>query len=293
VLNRNEIRELLTMTNCITYMEEAFQLYSSHQVILPLRLPVWLSNQKDKLLGLMPGALSNSPQFFGVKVLSIFFHSSESHKGLVVLFEGEDGKPICLLEAGAITAIRTAACSGVATKYLMNNNNNNNDDVICAILGTGVQADAHLEAMICVLGERMKEMRIWGRKKENAEKFVVEQEKRYFGSESRYKNLKFKFKVVSTPKEAVCDADIINTCTSSKEPVLNGEWVKEGAHINAVGACIPSARELDTACVAKSKIFVDSMESCWNEAGDLLIPINQEKKEEIKKMLLVKWVTCC
>jgi len=189
------------------------------------------------------------------------------------------------LEAGAITAIRTAACSGVATKYLYNDNQ---QEVICAILGTGAQAETHLEAMICVLGEKIKEMRIWGRNKEKADKFVHEQEKKYFGNEgSPYKNLKFKFKVVATAKEAVSDADVINTCTSSKEPVVNGEWVKEGAHINAVGACTPFAREIDSTCVAKSKIFVDSLESCWNEAGDILIPMNQEKRgDEIKKNVM-------
>src|SRR5689334_9762332 len=162
------------------------------------------------------------------------------------------------MDAAAVTAIRTAAVSAVATDLLAGK-----DAHDLALLGAGVQARTHLEAIAAV--RPLRRARVWSRTAERAHNFVAEERHRY----------SFPVEAVATAEAAASEADIIATVTASPEPVLLGAWVKRGAHINAVGSALPTARELDTACVCAARIFVDRRESALAEAGDLLVPIRE------------------
>jgi ornithine cyclodeaminase len=257
VLTGRQVRELLTMDTCVEAMAEALKTFARGDAVLPLRSMLWLPDRRG-LLGLMPAYLG-SPALLGLKVVSVMpgNHGTayESHQGTVMLFEVEHGSPVAMMDASTITEIRTAAVSGVATRALARQ-----DAGDLAILGSGVQARSHLDAMKAV--RRLRRVRVWSRDAANARAFA-ERESRRHG-----------LRVEASPsaREAVAGADLICTTTAAKSPVLEGAWLAPGVHINAVGACFKDARELDTAAVAGARLFVDCRESALNEAGDVLIP---------------------
>jgi ornithine cyclodeaminase len=217
----------------------------------------------------------------GLKIVSVFpgNHGTEydSHMGAVMIFETKHGQPLAIMDATEITAIRTAAVSGVATRLLAREGSGD-----LAILGSGTQAKTHLEAML--LCRKIRRVRIWSRNPENGRQFAER--------ESRRHNIHVE--LMPTVQAAVQGADIICTTTSAPDPILLGKDLSAGAHINAVGSSVPFARELDTDAVVKSRLFVDRRESTVNEAGDFLVP----KKEgaigdshiqgEIGEILLAK-----
>jgi ornithine cyclodeaminase/alanine dehydrogenase-like protein (mu-crystallin family) len=207
---------------------------------------------------MMPAYLQDL-QIMGLKIVSVFpgNHGTEydSHMGAVMIFETKHGQPLAIMDATEITAIRTAAVSGVATKLLAREGAGD-----LAILGSGTQARTHLEAML--LCRKIRRVRIWSRNSENARQFVER--------ESRRHNITVE--LMPTVQAAVQGADIICTTTSSPDPILPGQHLSPGAHVNAVGSSVPFARELDTEAVVKSRLFVDRRESTVNEAGDFLIP---------------------
>jgi len=173
----------------------------------------------------------------------------------VLLFDTHTGGLLAMIDASSITAIRTAAVSGLATRLLARE-----DAGDLALLGSGVQASAHLEAMRAV--RTLRRVRVCSASLLRAQAFARHHEK----------ILGFPIEAVTTAKEAVSGADLICTATPSREPVLLGDWIAAGAHVNAVGACFPAARELDTEAVVKSRLYVDRRESTLTEAGDFLIP---------------------
>jgi ornithine cyclodeaminase len=205
------------------------------------------------MIGLMPGFLA-SPASLGLKVVSIFpgNHGTgyDSHQGVVMLFDIKHGSPIAIIDASSITAIRTAAVSGVATRALARD-----DAGDLAILGAGVQATTHLAAMRAV--RTLRRVRVWSRSRTTAQRFAEANP----GVE-----------VMETAQAAAAGADLICTTTSTRQPVLEGAWLRAGAHINAVGACFATARELDSAAVVRSRLIVDRRESTINESGDFLFP---------------------
>ena len=257
IINQTEIRQLLPMAECLDLMSEALKALARGASILPLRQVIALPD-KSGLLAVMPSYSGNLPAM-GVKVISVFPGNLgtelDSHQGAVLLFETERGRLIAILDASEITAIRTAAVSGVATRVLARE-----DATDLAILGSGVQARTHLEAML--VARNITRVRVWSRRFENARTFAE--------SESLRNNLSVT--AVRTAQEAVTAADIICTTTPAKEPVLFGEWISPGTHINAAGAFGPTTRELDTVAMVKSRLFVDRRESTLNESGDFLIP---------------------
>lgn len=260
-LNREEVEALLTMEECIEVVEAGLRVLARGGAVQPLRSAYWMPDRHG-LLGVMPGMLeglvADDQPVAGIKILTVvpdnYLHGEESHQGLVVLFEQERGRPIAILDASAVTAIRTAAASAVATRALARKEAGD-----LAILGSGTQARSHLEAMAAVRG--LRRVRIWSRNPESARRFA-EREGESFG---------VKVERVASVREAVEGADLICTVTAAKEPVLEGSWISPGAHINAVGACTPVARELDAAAVARSRLFTDRRESALAEAGDFLL----------------------
>ncbi len=263
ILTQAQIRTLLPMRLCMDLMCEALATLARGQAQNPLRWVMKLSDGKG-LLGLMPGSLGlpgslGSPAAFGLKVVAIFpgNHGTtyDSHQGVVVLFDAEHGVPRAILDASEVTAIRTAAVSGVATRLLARE-----DAGDLAILGTGVQAVSHLEAMIAA--RKIRRVRVFSRSRSNADAFAALASKTHG----------LRVEPADSARAAVEGADIVCTTTSSTEPILIGDWIAPGAHVNAVGACTKNARELDSKAVLRSRLFVDRRESALNEAGDFLIP---------------------
>ena len=257
ILSQSVVEELLTMQDCIRLMEQVLMALARGEAILPLR-PVLRLPEKNGVLAMMPSYLMN-PASFGVKVISVFPGNTvteyDSHQGVILLFEPVYGRLLAIVDASSVTAIRTAAVSGAATKLLARE-----DACDLAILGSGVQAVTHLQAML--LSRKIRSVRVWSPNKKHLDTFVELQSKRHG----------IPVQSTSTAEEAIRNSDLICTTTSSKDPVIQSDWVSPGTHINAVGACFPTTRELDTTTIVRSRLFVDRIESAMNEAGDFLIP---------------------
>jgi len=257
ILSQADVEALLSMESCIDVMAEALGALARGEATMPLRSLLW-KKDRSGLLGLMPAYLE-APAAFGLKAITVMpgNHGTEhdAHQGVVLLFEAEHGCLRAILDATSVTAIRTAAVSGLATRLLARE-----DAGDLAILGSGVQAASHLRAMRAV--RTLRSVRVWSRSREAAQRFA-EREGPAAG---------VPIEVCGTARKAVQGADLICTTTAAREPVLEGAWIPPGAHVNAVGACIPTARELDTEAVRRARLFVDSRESALAEAGDFLIP---------------------
>ena len=258
VLTQPEIRALLPMPTCIELVADALASLARGEAQNPLRRGMRLADGKS-LLGMMPGSLAQ-PAAVGLKVVGVFpgNHATEydSHQGVVVLFDPETGVPRAVLDASEITAIRTAAASAVATRALANE-----DAGDLALLGAGVQARTHLEAMS--VARSLRRVRVFSPTRASREAFAARESERHG----------IRVEPVDSARAAVEGADIVCTVTSSRVPVLAGEWLLPGCHVNAAGACMKDARELDTAAVRRARLFVDRRESALAESGDLLIPI--------------------
>ncbi len=246
VIDEHEVRRLLPMDGCIEAMAAALASLGRGEVHNPLRFVIRPPDEPS-LMGLMPAHRGGDAPLWSLKALTIFPGNSsrglDSHQGFVALFDGETGEPTAIMNAGGITAVRTAAVSGVATRLLARE-----DVKTLAILGTGTQARSHLEAMQAVRSfERVVVWSASGRPLDGAES-------------------------VGSAEEAVRAADVLCTVTALAEPIVQREWLKPGVHINAVGSSIPTTRELDTATMAAAALFVDRRESTLNEAGDFLFP---------------------
>jgi ornithine cyclodeaminase len=257
ILNRAEVQQLLPMAACIELMAQTLATLARDEAVNPLRHLLRLPDRSG-LMGMMPAYLANI-NAVGIKVITVFPRNEEeqhdSHQGGVMLFDGQQGRPLALVDAGAITAVRTAAVSGVATRLLARQ-----DASDLAILGSGVQAASHLEAMLHA--RTIGRVRVWSRNLDHVQTFAQ--------AESEKHGLRVE--AMDSAKATVTGADIICTTTAASEPVLLGEWLSPGAHINAVGSSVPFARELDTPAVLQSRLFVDRRESTLNEAGDFLFP---------------------
>jgi len=254
------------MPKCIELMEAALASLARGEVQLPLR-PVIRIPDSTNAFAVMP-AYSASLKAIGAKLISVFpgNHGTrlDSHQGAVALFDGTNGSILALMDAASITAIRTAAVSGVATKLLARK-----DAKTLAMLGTGVQGRTHVDAMLAA-HPTINRVNVWSRTPAHTNALAGYVTKQYKG--------RVEMVMADARAEmAVNGADIICTVTASREPVLQGDWLKPGAHINAVGASVPSARELDTLAVVRSRVFVDRRESAVNEAGDLIIPMKEGK----------------
>ena len=255
IVSDRDVIALLPMADCIDAMSDALRTLAQGGALLPLRQIVRLPNGRDAF-GLMPAALDN-PSALGAKVITVFPGNDQtpydSHQGAVLLFETGYGRLIAILDASTITALRTAAVTAVATRLL-----SRPDSRTLALLGAGVQAATHLESISLV--RPISEVRVWSRSGDRARSFAER-----FGRKAP------RIIVCPTAREAVDGADIVCTLTSSREPVLLGDWLAPGTHVNAVGAIAP-ARELDSAAVVMARLYTDRRESALNEAAELLVP---------------------
>jgi ornithine cyclodeaminase len=257
VLDNRQIHELLPMTECIELMADALAALAREEVYQPLRTIVRPPEARG-LLGLMPAYRTGGQGAFGLKAICVFPENpatgKDAHQGAVMLFSRETGELLALMNASEITAIRTAAVSAVATRLLARE-----DAQQLGIIGAGVQARTHLEALAAV--RTIKHAWVAARNIEHAHQLAREMQPK----------VGFPIEPVGTNKDAVRDADVIVTATSSLEPVINRDWIPPGAHINAIGTHSPNSREIDSATMAAARIFTDRRESALNEAGDYLL----------------------
>lgn len=246
VLDEAQVRSLLRMEDLIPAMADAMRDLSSGKVVQPLRTVVPVA-EHNGFFGVMPacgGAL-------GAKLVT-FFPNNEgipTHHAVIVLFRPETGEPLVMMDGRLITEMRTAAVSAVATDLLARRDVN-----VLAILGSGVQARSHLEALRVV--RQFREVRVWSPR--HAADFAREHG----------------ISASASAEEAVRGADVIVVATSATTPILKGAWLSAGAHVNAVGATRPNWRELDDDCVVRAKLFVESREAASKESGDVIAAQN-------------------
>jgi len=264
LLTKEDVMSVLDMGDCIEVVEKAFLELENKTAVLPLRtgisppagislyMPAYL-REMNALACKVVTVYKNNPKDFGIPVIT----------GKVLLQNPETGEVISIMDGGYLTAVRTGAASGVATKYLARKDKNQ----IAGIIGAGVQAKMQLLAMTVV--RDISKIYVYDTSDEAAEKFVDEMSKK----------LSMEIIKTNTPDE-VLEADIICTATSSPTPVFDGKKVKEGTHINGIGSHTPGARELDAEIIKRSKLIGDSKEACFNEAGDIMIPLKEGVIEE-------------
>jgi ornithine cyclodeaminase/alanine dehydrogenase-like protein (mu-crystallin family) len=247
ILDEEQVRKHLPMADLIPAMEKALSDFSSGKVTQPIRqvIPV---DPPGGFYGIMPAL---TPEGLGQKIVTFYPPNADkgipTHMALIVLNDPQTGAPLAVMDGTLITEMRTAAVSAAATKLLAPKNSK-----VLAILGSGVQARSHFEALRLV--RHFSEIRIWSQTKSHADKFAKE-----IGARS------------TSAEEAVRDADVVVTVTSSKTPILKGAWLKRGCHVNAIGACRPDWRELDDDAMRNSVVFVDSREAAMKESGDVIL----------------------
>jgi ornithine cyclodeaminase/alanine dehydrogenase-like protein (mu-crystallin family) len=255
VIKGEDVRRLLPYGDCVEAVAEAMRAVSAGRTIMPLRQIMRLPGGQGAL-GTMPGYLGD-PECFGIKLLSLFPGNPavglSSHLGLYMLCEAQNGRPIALMEASVLTAVRTAAASVVATRALARA-----DSKVLAIIGTGEEAVSHIEAFQAV--RPFERLLVWGRNPVAAQGLAD----RANGVGAR------DVRVVSGVREALAEADVVCTVTSSPHPLLFGADVRPGTHLCLVGASIASCSEVDDDCVAMSRFFVDYRASAMAQAGELL-----------------------
>ncbi|MFZ0288438.1 MAG: ornithine cyclodeaminase family protein [Candidatus Sulfotelmatobacter sp.] len=253
-IDREEVARRLTYEVCIPIVRQAMIAFSRGETKQLLRSIIPLSD--GRLFGVMPGAMgANAP--FGAKLISVFHgnfaRGIQSHQGLVIIFDPESGAPVCVLDAGEITAIRTAAASAVATDALARK-----DARRLALLGYGEQAATHARAIAKV--RDLESIVVWGRSPSRAQTFA----------ERMQPELAIPVAAAADARGAVANADIICTLTSAAEPILQGDWVRPGTHLNLVGSSYAGPSEVDNALVARSRFVADSREGVLNQGAEFL-----------------------
>jgi ornithine cyclodeaminase/alanine dehydrogenase-like protein (mu-crystallin family) len=245
-LSEEQVRQHLRMTELILAMERALIDFSAGRVTQPVRSIISI-DPPGGFLGLMPAL---TPDGLGLKAVTFYPSNVKrgipTHMATIFLVDPQTGMPLAIMDGRLITEMRTAAVSAVATNLLASP-----DAKILAILGSGVQAHSHVEALRLV--RQFEEIRVWSPTAKHAKGFAKE-----IGA------------TAMPAQEAVRDADVIVTVTSSKTPVLKGQWLKSGSHVNAIGACRPDWRELDDKAMA-NVVFVDSREGALKESGDVIL----------------------
>jgi ornithine cyclodeaminase/alanine dehydrogenase-like protein (mu-crystallin family) len=246
LLSEEQVRRHLRMTDLIPAMEKALIDFSAGKVTQPVRSVIKV-DPPGGFLGLMPAL---TPDGLGLKAVTFYPSNAEhgipTHMATIFLIDPQTGTPLAIMDGRLITEMRTAAVSATATKFLAPR-----DAKVLAILGSGVQARSHIEALKLV--RRFEEIRVWSPTREHAERFAKE----------------IRGKAASA-EDAVRGADVVVAATNSKTPVLNGAWLKPGCHVNAIGACRPDWREMDEEAMA-NVLFVDSREGAMKESGDIIL----------------------
>jgi ornithine cyclodeaminase/alanine dehydrogenase-like protein (mu-crystallin family) len=257
ILAHDDVLAALTPEECAAAMAEVLAAHARGEALMPLRSAIPFKGAAG-FMALMPAWRGGEDPVFSLKSLCIMPGNPalglDSHQGTVTLFDGSTGTPRAILDASAVTAVRTAAVSAVATRVLARE-----DARVLAILGAGVQGRAHLESLLPV--REFDEVRVFAPSREHAAAVAAAADRRA--------------SVVGSAEDAVRGADVVVLATTSPEPVISHDWLAPGTHINAVGASVPSVRELDVETVVASALFCDSRESLRNEAGEYRLAVER------------------
>lgn len=262
LLDRATIEGLLSMKEAIDLTEQAFQELADQTVDMPQRLVMADAERAGNKL-FMPAHMKGIGAL-GVKVVTVF-HNNPTQHGLptilanITLLDQETGKTLCIMEGGYITAMRTGAVSGVATKYMARP-----DASVAGVVGTGAQARTQLSAM-CAVRPIERAVCVSTGNLERQRAFI----------DDMSQEMGIQVDVAASVREVVERSDVIALATTSPTPIVEADWFKPGTHINAVGAHSPAARELDAATVVRSRVVCDLTSACMAEAGDLIIPIQE------------------
>ncbi|MGB5895750.1 MAG: ornithine cyclodeaminase family protein [Ignavibacteriaceae bacterium] len=267
-ISDKQIKKLLPINEAIELMKKAFIQITNKSVTIPQRLNLDMpETNADSLI--MP-VYSADEKKYGVKIVSMNRDNPSNNlpfiHAIMILLDAENGEPLALLDAENLTAIRTGAASGLATKLLSNTNSS-----VAAIFGAGIQARYQLRA-ICEV-RNIKKVLLFDNDQSKAQSFKDEMENELGLSIE-----------ICNDQNALKDAQIICTATTSSVPVFNANFISDGTHINAIGSYQPHKREIPSTTVARSTIFVDSRETCLKEAGDLIIPKNEGNILEVTEM---------
>ncbi len=261
LLSRHDVEHLLGMEDAIAALAAAHAALARGEVVMPVRLTLRYDDRPSELEA-MPAYIGSMPAL-GIKLID--YVGTNTTRGipaihaLIVVLDPDDGKPLAILDGTYATAVRTAAASAVATQYLARD-----DARALAIVGTGVQANSHMEAMLAI--HPFEQVRVAGRTPAKAEAFA---------RQWRAKRPDLRIDACRGVEEAVREADVVVTTTTSPEPILEWRWLAPGSHINAIGSHSPDTRELATEVMQRARIFVDSREAMLKECGDVLIPMAQ------------------
>lgn len=260
VISEQQVRGLVDIDELIEALEKAHLQYSTDRAVMPVRLVVPLPAIQGRITS-MPGFLTDD-KALGMKVVTYFQQNPTRDLpailATIMLFSADTGKIIAIMDGSYVTAIRTACASAMATKVLANP-----DSKVVGILGAGVQARAHIEALTRV--RNIGAFKIYSPSGVSAAKLQEEMRGRIDSA----------IEVVSSAEQAVRDADLVVTVTTAKEPIIKADWLKPGTHINAVGSHRPDLRELDGATLARAKVVVDSRAAIMAECGDILLAIDE------------------
>ena len=265
VLNREAVAASLSHAECVNLMDGAMRVVSRRDVVMPLRQFMAVPDTQGKL-GMMPGyvgATDEHESVFGIKVVSKFPREPgsphSSHVGAVLLFETKDGLPVALMDGRELTAIRTSATTAMATRVLARAG-----AASLTFIGCGEEARHHIQAILPV--RPIKKIVIWGRNIDRAKEFAAEQ------------SLPAGVSIDVEPdiQKATAEAEILCTVTSSTQPILKGEWLKPGVHVNLVGAAVRASAEADIEVVNRSRFYVDYLPSALEQAGELVNAIEAD-----------------
>jgi len=259
ILNRENVISVLDMKDCMDVVEKAFEELAKGTAVLPLRTPI---TPPDGLSLYMPAYLKEM-KALACKVVTVYKNNPKKFNmpvviGKVLLQDPETGDVVCIMDGGYLTAVRTGAVSGVATKYLARKDENQ----VAGIFGTGVQAQMQLWAV--AIARKLSKAIVYDISDESANAFIKEMGKKL--------NLEI---IKAENPDQVLEADIICTATSSATPIFDGKKVKKGTHINGIGSHTPNARELDSEIIMRSRFIGDSKEACFSEAGDIILPVKE------------------
>lgn len=247
-LDEASVRAVLRWEPLIAAMEQALADFSSGRVLQPVRNMLTIEEGK-RYLGIMPAVAEEA---MGLKLVSFYPSNAgtgiPTHLAMILLFRADTGEPLVVMDGRLITEMRTAAVSAAVTKHLASPESH-----ILALLGSGVQASAHLQALSLI--RSFEEVRVWSRTHEHARRFAEEHGAR----------------AAQDAESAVRDADVIVTATNAREPILQGAWLKPGAHVNAIGSPRPTWRELDDDAMTSGVLVVDSREAVLKESGDVIL----------------------
>jgi alanine dehydrogenase len=267
LLTERDVRAVLSMPDLIDAMARALGAYSSGGAVQPVRTTIEV-NADPSFFAVMPAALA-APAAVGAKLVTVYpgNHAKDlpSHLASIVLLDPATGGLVALLDGRYITEARTAAVSAVSVQHLARP-----EATVLAIIGSGVQARSHLEAIRCV--RAITDVRVWSPTPAHVDAFVREARA---ASVSDARGTPLSIRATADAGTAVRGADLIVLATSSRVPVIDDKDVADGAHVCAVGACRPDQREMPTALVARARVFVDARVGALAEAGDLLLPIRE------------------